>query len=66
MKKLFIHFMTIFNIIILFPSTSSADNFVYSGGCFWCTEADTEKLNGVSEVISGFTGGTSKNPKYIP
>ena len=66
MKKLFIHFMTIFNIIILFPSTSSADNFVYSGGCFWCTEADTEKLNGVSEVISGFTGGTSKNPKYMP
>ena len=40
--------------------------FVYSGGCFWCTEADTEKLDGVSEVISGFTAGTTKDPKYIP
>ena len=30
-------------------------------GCFWCTEADTEKLNGVSDVISGFTGGTTLN-----
>ena len=40
--------------------------FVYSGGCFWCTEADTEKLDGVSEVISGFTGGTSQNPRYYP
>jgi peptide-methionine (S)-S-oxide reductase len=66
MKKLFIQLLTIFNIIILFPIASSADNFIYSGGCFWCTEADTEKLNGVSEVISGFTGGTTQNPKYIP
>ena len=36
------------------------------GGCFWCTEADTEKLEGVSDVISGFTAGTTKDPKYIP
>ena len=38
----------------------------FSGGCFWCTEADTEKLDGVSDVISGFTAGTTKDPKYIP
>lgn len=40
------------------------ESFIYSGGCFWCTEADSEKLGGVSDVISGFTGGTTKDPKY--
>ena len=49
-----------------FTYISNADTFVYSGGCFWCTEADTEKLDGVSDVISGFTAGTTKDPKYIP
>ena len=44
----------------------NAETFTYSGGCFWCTEADTEKLNGVSDVISGFTGGTTLNPRYEP
>ena len=44
----------------------SAETFVYSGGCFWCTEADSEKLTGVSEVISGFTGGTTPFPVYRP
>ena len=42
----------------------AAETFIYSGGCFWCTEADSEKLDGVSEVISGFTGGTTPNPRY--
>lgn len=40
------------------------ESFIYSGGCFWCTEADSEKLDGVSDVISGFTGGTTENPQY--
>ena len=48
------------------PTNSIADTFVYSGGCFWCTEADSEKLAGVSDVISGFTGGTTPNPRYLP
>ncbi|MEC8578988.1 MAG: peptide-methionine (S)-S-oxide reductase, partial [Pseudomonadota bacterium] len=29
----------------------------FAGGCFWCTETDFEKIDGVSEVISGFMGG---------
>ena len=41
-----------------------ADKAVFAGGCFWCMESDFEKLAGVSEVISGFTGGTVKNPTY--
>ena len=39
------------------PVAAETKTFVYSGGCFWCTEADSEKLRGVSEVISGFTSG---------
>ena len=46
--------------------TAISNTFIYSGGCFWCTEADMEKLKGVTEVISGFTGGTTSNPKYYP
>ena len=36
----------------------------FAGGCFWCTEADFEKLEGVSEVISGYMGGDTENPTY--
>ena len=35
-----------------------------AGGCFWCVEADFEKVDGVAEVISGYTGGTKDNPTY--
>ena len=37
---------------------------VFASGCFWCTEADFEKLDGVVEVVSGFAGGTEPNPDY--
>lgn len=37
---------------------------VFAGGCFWCMEADFEKLPGVADVVSGFTGGTVENPTY--
>jgi peptide-methionine (S)-S-oxide reductase len=37
---------------------------VFASGCFWCTEADFEKLDGVVEVVSGFAGGEVENPGY--
>jgi peptide methionine sulfoxide reductase msrA/msrB len=37
---------------------------VFAGGCFWCVEADFEKLPGVVEVISGYTGGRGDHPTY--
>ncbi|MEL7488658.1 MAG: peptide-methionine (S)-S-oxide reductase MsrA [Pseudomonadota bacterium] len=37
---------------------------IFAGGCFWCIEADFEKLEGVREAISGYTGGTVDNPTY--
>ncbi|HEC42096.1 MAG TPA: peptide-methionine (S)-S-oxide reductase, partial [Bacteroides sp.] len=36
----------------------------FGSGCFWCTEAVFERLEGVDKVISGFSGGTIKNPSY--
>jgi peptide methionine sulfoxide reductase msrA/msrB len=36
----------------------------FAGGCFWCTESDFEKIDGVVEVISGYTGGDEENPSY--
>lgn len=37
---------------------------ILAGGCFWCMESDFESLDGVSDVVSGFTGGTAENPTY--
>ncbi|WP_437395552.1 peptide-methionine (S)-S-oxide reductase MsrA [Flagellimonas lutimaris] len=37
---------------------------IFAGGCFWCTEAVFQRLNGVEEVVSGYTGGNIKNPAY--
>ena len=37
---------------------------VFGGGCFWCTEAVFERLDGVISVMPGYAGGTLKNPTY--
>jgi len=37
---------------------------LFAGGCFWCIESDFEKLSGVVDVVSGYTGGRTDNPDY--
>lgn len=37
---------------------------IFAGGCFWCTEADFEKLSGVTAAVSGYTGGDTADPTY--
>ncbi len=37
---------------------------VFGGGCFWCTEAVFKMLRGVTSVLPGYAGGTTKNPTY--
>lgn len=37
---------------------------IFAGGCFWCTEADYDKVGGVLETTSGYIGGTTENPTY--
>ena len=43
---------------------TALDQVVFAGGCFWCTESDFEKVDGVVEVVSGYTGGTRVDPTY--
>lgn len=53
----------------LFMQAQTADagetrDIVVAGGCFWCMEADFERVRGVKEAVSGYTGGTVANPTY--
>lgn len=43
---------------------STSNTALFAGGCFWCVEADFEKMYGVGDVISGYAGGSTKNPTY--
>ena len=36
----------------------------FAGGCFWCTEAALDRIEGVVDVISGYAGGTTEHPTY--
>lgn len=40
------------------------ETLTVAGGCFWCVESDFESVTGVIEVVSGYTGGRTKNPTY--
>ena len=40
------------------------ETFVLAGGCFWCLDAVYRTLQGVDDVVSGYTGGTVPNPSY--
>jgi peptide-methionine (S)-S-oxide reductase len=37
---------------------------IFAGGCFWCVESDFDQIDGVTETISGYIGGTLENPGY--
>ena len=45
-------------------STTNLETATFGTGCFWCTEAVFDKLNGVHEVVSGYAGGHVENPTY--
>lgn len=44
--------------------TTGMQKAIFAGGCFWCTEAYFERVNGVKAVVSGYAGGTKRNPTY--
>ncbi|MEJ2469716.1 MAG: peptide-methionine (S)-S-oxide reductase MsrA [Desulfuromonadales bacterium] len=50
--------------LLLVASSALAAQAILAGGCFWCMEADFEDQPGVTDVVSGFTGGTLENPTY--
>ncbi len=45
-------------------SIAEEQTAIFAGGCFWCTESDFEKLDGVISAASGYIGGQLKNPTY--
>ena len=57
-------FIVLFLIRSAYSATSQTRTATFAGGCFWCMEAPFEKLDGVGDVISGYTGGKSENPTY--
>lgn len=71
--KNFIILTMLFTLLIHHPGSDAQDGpqssaglavATFAGGCFWCVEADFEKLPGVKKVISGFSGGQTANPTY--
>jgi peptide-methionine (S)-S-oxide reductase len=49
---------------IMNEQNSKFEIATFGSGCFWCTEAIFERVNGVSSVVSGYSGGTVNNPTY--
>ncbi len=45
-------------------AAQTTETAIFAGGCFWCVEADFDKVAGVVETVSGYTGGTTQNPTY--
>jgi len=66
--KYYISLIFLFNIfltgIVMSENKQNLEKATFAGGCFWCVESPFENINGVKEVISGYTGGTEKNPTY--
>lgn len=48
----------------LMSDNNKLEKATFGSGCFWCTEAVFERLEGVTDVESGYSGGTVKNPTY--
>ncbi len=62
MKYFLIIFFFLININ--FSYSAQKGKAYFAGGCFWCVEESFEKLKGVEEVISGYSGGITENPTY--
>lgn len=64
MKKLFmLAAITLWNVLGSY-AFAETEKLTVAGGCFWCVESDFESVDGVSEVISGYIGGTVEDPTY--
>ena len=53
------------SLTMFVPVSNAAEKTaIFAGGCFWCIEKDFEHVQGVLDVVSGYTGGSKKNPTY--
>ena len=68
MIKRFIHLkillISTFLMCLNIGQAQSLKTAYFAGGCFWCMEESFEKVEGVIEVVSGYSGGTTTNPTY--
>ncbi len=74
MTEIIIAVLMVIPIVLLGCKTVKADipghtdkileKATFAGGCFWCLEGSFEELDGVTEVIAGYTGGKTENPSY--
>jgi len=65
--KTFMYFFLFLTLLFMQTSVhaeTKLEKATFAGGCFWCMEPPFEKLDGVIEVISGYTGGHKENPTY--
>lgn len=46
------------------PASAEKQTAIFAGGCFWCVEADFDKVPGVLDTVSGYAGGRTENPTY--
>lgn len=65
-KPVALSFLIVLGLVLKTDDVKAAgsETLTVAGGCFWCVEADFEKVPGVKEVISGFTGGEVADPSY--
>jgi len=61
MKKIVLIFIFLFHLNLYAEENKKA---YFAGGCFWCMEESFDKVEGVSAVVSGYSGGHIKNPTY--
>ncbi len=54
----------VLSLMLAMPGHAATEKAIVAGGCFWCVESDFEKVPGVKNVVSGYTGGNSQNPTY--
>ena len=64
LKSLFLFLLLFFSVSSSAETVKNIETATLAGGCFWCIESDFEKLDGVIEVISGYTDGHIENPTY--
>ena len=66
--KIISHFLAVAFLFLsssyVFAEENKLKTAIFAGGCFWCVEADFDKVKGVVETVSGYTGGTLKDPTY--
>ena len=63
-KSLLSSALSVIALSAILPAQAATQTMIVAGGCFWCVESDFEKVDGVSEVVSGYINGHVKNPTY--